>query len=362
MVKTEAVLLLVGFVAVVNLNAQDLDFVKTTHDFGDVKEESGPVVYSFDFVNTSKDTLLINSVNASCGCTTPDWSKEAVAPGDSGFITAQYDPLNRPGKFKKSLTVDYVLGANPQTKSVFIEGLVQPKPKTVEDELPTVMGALRVKYKAFNMGKITNNEASIHNFDVYNESDSVVSWLADKSQIPDFMEVSFVPETLEPKTMGVVSLKYDVGAKNDLGFVTDNIVLFTSEPVDSMKEFHVIATIEEYFPPMTPEELSVAPKLVFDKTQLDFGRVTGGNKVVGTFTMTNKGKSDLIIRKTKTNCGCTLSKPAKTIIAPGEQVELEVSFDTAGRRGRQYKTVTVFTNDPTASSQMISIKADVQTD
>ena len=38
----------------------------------------------------------------------------------------------------------------------------------------------------------------------------------------------------------------------------------------------------------------------------------------------------------------------------------KVILDTSGRRGRQYKTGTVFSNDPSAPSQMISIKADIQ--
>ncbi|MEQ8470789.1 MAG: DUF1573 domain-containing protein [Marinoscillum sp.] len=359
MMKVGSVLIAVALLGFQGLSAQDIDFSKETHDFGEIKEEDGPVTYSFDFVNSTKDSVLISEVNASCGCTTPAWTKEAIAPGDSGFVTAEYNPLNRPGKFKKSLSIGYTVGGKSLDKSVFIEGLVHPKPKTVEDELPTVMGALRVKYKAFNMGRITNNEPVIQNFDVYNDSDTVINWKKSLSNIPDFIDVSFVPEILEPQTMGVVSLTYDAKAKDDLGFVTDNVVLYTSEPVDSAKEFHVIATVEEYFAPMTAEQLAKAPRLVFDKTQMDFGKVNSGNKVVGTFTMTNSGKQDLEIRKIKSNCGCAVGKPEKKVIAPGEDIELEVSFDTSGRRGRQYKTVTVFTNDPTASSQMISIKADV---
>ena len=338
--------------------AQELEFDKSTHDFGEVKEEDGPVSYTFTFVNSGAEAVQINGVQASCGCTTPQWTKEAIQPGDSGSITAEYNPLNRPGKFDKSLAVTYKLGSKPQSTTLYIEGIVKPKPKTIEDELPTIIGSLRVKYKSFNMGKVTDKELVVKRFDVYNSGDSAVTWL-DSIVGPKYISVSFDPEVLQPEDLGVMIVTYDPKAKNDLGFVSDNVVLFTDEQEESEKSFNVIATIQEYFPEMTADELAKAPKLTFDRTQHDFGKVTQGNKVVTAFSLTNTGKSELSIRKAKPNCGCTISTPEKDVIAPGETVKMEVSFDTTSRRGRQYKTITVFSNDPTAPSQMISIKADI---
>ena len=339
--------------------AQELQFDVTTYDFGEVNEEGGAVTHTFSFVNKGDEPIQISSVQASCGCTTPQWTKEAIQPGDSGSITAEYNPLNRPGKFDKSLAVHYKLGSKPSTTTLYIEGLVKPKPKTIEDELPTLVGNLRVKYRSLNMGKMTNKELVVQRFDVYNDGDSAINWL-DSIDSPDYIQITFDPQTLNPKDLGAIVVTYDPKKKDDFGFVTDNVMLLTDESKDSRKLFSVIATIQEYFPEMTAEELARAPRLTFDRTQHDFGSVTLGNKVITEFTLTNTGKEELNIRKTKPNCGCTISVPEKETIAPGESVKMKVSFDTSGRRGRQYKTVTVFTNDPTAPSQMISIKADIK--
>lgn len=78
---------------------------KTVHDFGKFKESDGKVVATFEFVNTGNETLYITNVKASCGCTSPEWSKEPVQPGSKGYVKAAYNPAKRPGKFNKSITV-----------------------------------------------------------------------------------------------------------------------------------------------------------------------------------------------------------------------------------------------------------------
>ncbi|RED95626.1 uncharacterized protein DUF1573 [Marinoscillum furvescens DSM 4134] len=339
--------------------SQAVEFIKTTHDFGEVKEEGGAISYTFQFVNQGDEPVQVTGVKASCGCTTPDWTREAVSPGDTGKIVAQYNPYNRPGKFKKSLSMNYKTGEISDGATLYIEGIVQPKPKTIEDELPTRIGAIRLQYKALNLGKITNESVVKKSFQVYNESDSVVIFQVDKSKIPAHVRVQFSPDTLPPKTLGALDLIFDPVLKDDLGFVTDELRLVTDEPEDSIKDLTVMATIQEYFPPMSDEELALAPRLAFDRTQHDYGRVTQGNAVATTFELTNTGKQSLKIRKVKTNCDCAVGELETNELAPGESAQLEVTFDTSGRRGRQYKTITVFSNDPTASTQMISVKAIV---
>ncbi|MEQ8582314.1 MAG: DUF1573 domain-containing protein [Marinoscillum sp.] len=358
--RVGVMVVLCAYFTITSLAGQNIRFLKEKHDFGEVHEEAGPVKHEFLFVNTGSESLAIENVEASCGCTTPAWTDTALMPGDTGFVVAEYNPLNRPGKFEKSLNVSYVIGqAGSATATLYIEGMVSPRAKTMEDELPLLMGQIRMKYKALNMGRVTTEKVVTESFKVYNEGDSAVRWLEEKSSIPGHVELRFEPVVLEPKTLGEITLTFDPVKKADLGFVSDNIRLYTDEAEDEIKELHVIATISEYFPPRTEEEMKKAPKLTFDKTQHDFGNVNEGTTVVTDFNITNNGKEDLEIRSVKPNCGCTVAKLKKKSISPGETMTFEVSFDTSGRQGRQYKTVTVFSNDPSAPSQMISIKADV---
>ncbi len=74
---------------------------------------AGPAIHEFTFINNSSRAIKILKVQASCGCTTPDWSKDPIAPGKSGFIQASFNPVGRPGYFNKSLTVTTDFDSNP---------------------------------------------------------------------------------------------------------------------------------------------------------------------------------------------------------------------------------------------------------
>lgn len=72
-------------------------------DFGDVKQGT-PVTHEFTFTNTGNVPLVITNVRASCGCTTPDWSKDPIPAGKDGYIKATYNAAAQ-GGFNKTVTV-----------------------------------------------------------------------------------------------------------------------------------------------------------------------------------------------------------------------------------------------------------------
>ena len=105
------------------LTVENLVFDSEVHDFGTVPEGSN-ADYEFKFKNTGKEPINLQTVNASCGCTTPSWSKEPVLPGKTGSIKASYATQGRPGGFTKSITVV----SNAGTKVLTIKGTVEPAP------------------------------------------------------------------------------------------------------------------------------------------------------------------------------------------------------------------------------------------
>lgn len=333
-------------------------FETGTYDFGEVSEEGGPVRYRFEFANNGEVPIRVLDVKASCGCTTPEWSKEEIKPGEKGYVVAEYNPQNRPGAFHKTLTVS--TNSEPNVTILNIKGVVKPKPRTAEDDFPTQMGNLRIKYRGLNVGKITTEKPAVKKFEVYNQGDKPLQFNKKNIEAPKYVTIAFEPQTLPAKGRGHIIVTYDAAAKGELGWITDNIVFFTNEqePADR-KVLTLSATIEEYFPPMTESELSKAPRLLVDRTNHEFGNVRQGNIVETEFTLTNNGRSDLTIRETKANCGCTVSTPEKNTLAPGESAKLKVSFNSEGRRGTQYKTVTIFSNDPTSPTQTLTLKASV---
>lgn len=107
MKKLSLVFLLSLFVTSAALAQQkpEMDFERTEHNFGTIKEELGAVTTQFEFTNTGKSPLIIQRVSASCGCTTPSYTREPVLPGKKGVIAAKYSTVRRPGTFNKTITV-----------------------------------------------------------------------------------------------------------------------------------------------------------------------------------------------------------------------------------------------------------------
>jgi len=103
-----------------------IKFKEETHNFGKIPQ-SIPVKTVFTFTNFSKDPIVLTNVKASCGCTTPDWTKTPVMPGQKGTITAEYNAVSM-GAFRKNMTVHYKVGDGEDHKiDLFIEGEVIPK-------------------------------------------------------------------------------------------------------------------------------------------------------------------------------------------------------------------------------------------
>jgi len=107
----------------VDENAPVFEFMEESFDFGNDIIDGEKKTHTFKFTNTGESPLIIEKVKASCGCTTPNWPKTPIAPGEVGEITATYNSKGRPGKFNKAIRV--TSNAATPTKVLYIKGEVQ---------------------------------------------------------------------------------------------------------------------------------------------------------------------------------------------------------------------------------------------
>ena len=99
----------------------EIVFETPEYNFGDIQENKGKVSHKFSFTNNGKESIRILTVKPSCGCTTPNWSKDEIKPGKKGFLIAEYNPKGRPGVFRKSLSV---ITNDNRRSLIFIKGKV----------------------------------------------------------------------------------------------------------------------------------------------------------------------------------------------------------------------------------------------
>ncbi|AXY75499.1 DUF1573 domain-containing protein [Paraflavitalea soli] len=98
---------------------------ETSFDFGKIGQ-GRPVTHVFEVTNTGKEVMRLDNVQASCGCTTPEWSREPIQPGATASIKVGYNAAAE-GPFNKTVTIVY---NNNQTKTIVISGNVYKAPAT----------------------------------------------------------------------------------------------------------------------------------------------------------------------------------------------------------------------------------------
>jgi hypothetical protein len=359
--KKNSLSLLFLLVCFIQLKAQDLvqtaviEFEKTTHDFEKINE-GGSVSYEFKFTNKGKVPLVISNVRASCGCTTPGWTKEAVLPGKTGVITAQYNTVNRPGVFNKNLTV--MANTEPMMTMLYIKGNVIPKVKTPEELYPKKIGKIRLFSEHIYLGRVTTKEPFVKEVTLYNEGpDPVTVSVAD---LPKHIEVFIPSPTVAAKEKLVLKITYNALKRNELGPVDDQVVLVTNEATDNKKILNITADINEYYPPLSAEDAANAPKLILSKSSYDFDKIKPNQTYTAEIEISNTGKQDLTIKKVRSGAPYVNVKADKMNVKAGETSKLKITYKADGKKmGLDNQFIWIYSNDPMTPTQNITIKANV---
>ena len=333
----------------------EMAFESMDHDFGKIKEDSGPANFNFNFKNTGKVPLVIASVSASCGCTTPEWSREPVLPGKSGFIKVSYNPQGRPGNFNKTITVAANIPNGSQILK--ISGDVIPKALSIVEKYMIDLGKIRMLNNNLSLVRIKNNEVKTDSLEFINVSGSRLK-IGFKGLLP-YITAKAKPETLEPNATGFIVITFDGSKVPELGFQMSRIYVTYNGEENYNYGINVTGTVEEDFSKLTQKELQNAPVIDFNGRVFEFGEITEGTKVEHLFKITNKGKSDLLIRSVKASCGCTAANPTSNVVKPGTSTDLKVIFDSTAKLGMQNKTITIISNDPNTSTSILRISGNV---
>jgi uncharacterized protein DUF1573 len=92
----------------------------------------------------------------------------------------------------------------------------------------------------------------------------------------------------------------------------------------------------------------------------NFGTAPSGPPVKHVFKIRNAGTGTLTIDGVTTSCGCTAAKPTRNSLAPGEESDIAVTFDTISEKGPSTRTITVVTNDPKQRQLELTLKGDLR--
>lgn len=350
--------MMLGVTAGAQVAETKMQLSATVHDFGTFKEEAGRQTYDFIVTNAGTQPLMIQNVVASCGCTTPEWTKQPIAAGGTGKVTAIYDPKDRPGVFNKTLTV--YSNSKPEVVVLTIKGEVVPHEKTIEELFTFAVGKVRFESNHLAFTNVKKNEKKIRVMQLVNTSKVPVKVQFDA--LPPHLFLKSNPETLKPGEKGLVEGTYDATKNGGWGNVSDMVKIKLNDTIQENLYYYVSANLVEDFSALSKEDMENAPVFKVASTTVDLGKIKGATQNEVEFKFTNGGKNDLIIRYIRSTCGCTAVQQGNQGIGikAGQSSSIKATFNSGGYNGPVTKAIYVYTNDPKNSEVVLMLNANVE--
>ncbi|MDR0754818.1 MAG: DUF1573 domain-containing protein [Prevotellaceae bacterium] len=340
--------------AAVNAQTGKIVFENPSHNFGsNVPEKGGNVTHRFVFTNKGDAPVKIQNVTASCGCTTPAWTKELVAPGEQGFVDATYRPAGRPGYFKKNLNV--TSNGDPKMISLTISGTVVKEPLTVEEEFPVALEGIRLSEKAFAFSRVVISEKENKSSEIKVCSSSETPVEITFKNVPDYLKIQ--PVTLQPKEKGVIKATYAQTKNSKYGTSIKEIEVF----VNGKKLPETLTSTITLIPAASGDQSAAKPVLNFMNNNYTFSNIKQGSVVSNEYKFKNAGQADLqilatnVVNSDNDNLKITFPKTVK----PGEEGIIKVVLNTKKLKGPQDFNIEIITNSSSSPVSNVALRGTV---
>lgn len=305
-----------------------VSWLNPTHSFGAFKEENGAVTCTFIGINTGTDSLVVLDARANCGCTRPDYSRAAVAPGDTVKIAVSFDPHGRPGRFDKQVKI--ITNATNSPSVLHVRGTVIGKATTLRARFPVEVGAVRISNDICPLGQTFKGHVLASAINIYNASDDTIR--PRLTYLPKALNAVFKPEVLPPGEQGILSLTAYTSRVPEWGLVTDSIVLVPDggAPQEHQVTIGTTMIVNEDFSALTPGEREAAPAARVNPGTLDFADIRGDSRnVTLELSISNVGKSTLHVRRIYSTCPALSFSSVPSSVASGKVKKVKVTLDAS---------------------------------
>lgn len=361
---------LLFFCLTVNIQAQNspsqpVKFSEKSFDFYAVKEGGGNVSHTFYITNTAENEARI----IHCGIDSQwkkniriTWDKKPFGQYGRTGIHVTMNPKGLRNHIQIPVHCRVLSGKDTIKQKLLLKAYIQAIPTKIEDKYNMQEGHLKIENNTISFARMGRTETKRDTIMFYNVWDSVMTFKVGK--LPESVKVEYLTPKVKPEKEGMMVISFHAEAVNDWGSVLEKFSIITNDPLsrnrNGRKNFFVLAEIYDDFRLWSSEQMENAPHILTEEEEYNFGNCTSGEEITHSFTVTNIGKSDLIIRKIKSSCGCTTSKLEKETIKPGESTFIKVTFNTYNKIGSQSKEIYVYTNDPQQPQTTLKITGHIK--
>lgn len=317
----------------------NITFSSTSNYLGNVPEREGEIKSVFEFTNSGNAPLIIDEIRTGCDCTTCEWDKQSIAPGESGKITVIFDPEGLPGKFIKSIAI--FSNTTPSVSTLTIRGYVIPQKHGPFSGFPTKMGDIRLSSDSMNMDIVNRGIIRHKEINVINSSKEVVELAAhiDSKNI----QLTVTPSQLKPLERGKITLKWIITDKEPLGEM-NNVITILQNGKES-GQIYTSAEVHENFSMYKENNYANAPHITIDSNEFDMGAVITNSTNTHNLVIKNQGVNELHIRKIvcdDENVSASIKKGVKG----GKSRKMAINVNAPNEPSLRCAEIKLYTNDP----------------
>ncbi|MCI1779413.1 MAG: DUF1573 domain-containing protein [Bacteroidales bacterium] len=321
-------------------NPSPLKFNEMIHNFGKILISEGPRSCVFKYENTGDSTIVIYNILTSCGCTTPQWDRAPVKPGQKGSIKITFSNDQGPFPFDKIISV--YTSASDRPIILKIRGIAYEKEKSVKEMFPEHIGSVGFRNRIQGMGEIEQGEIKSSSVPFANNGNKSIKLKFE--QITPGFTVQARPSEIKAGDVGEIYFTADTRVKKQWGKTQYAAKIFCNG-IQQKKPFVAEALIIDNFSGLSEIQKAGGSLLSADKNVYDFGKIPYGKTAKASFSIKNEGKNTLIIHKADSNSDIIkVSYPAA--LEPGRKGTLSVTLPVNKLKGEQVFTITLITNSP----------------
>ncbi len=333
-----------------------LFFEQTFISLGSIQDKEEPIKVIYKYRNIGKGKTTILNIKPDCSCSKPKWDNKPIAFNQNGEIEIYFYPKDLSGTQTKTITV--FTDGEPNVYylkfSIFVDDINARVAKTFPSKQGnTLFDSYEVMFPAiFNYA----TDSTLRT--IYNPTQKTIKILGVKT--PSYMSVTKDKDYILPNSGLGLKFKYRAKEANDFGKKLDEVIIHTDDSLEPKKKFLIRANIVEDFDNLSEKEKAHPPIFEAITPVVDLGQVNTQSTHTVNFTITNRGKSPLFVRKIFSTCGCTTtdydySKPIKK----GKKATITVLYNTNYDIGKIEKQISLITNTPNQTLHYLVLKANI---